>query len=154
MNIIELKDRPNISGDIKLSGIYAQFGELLNEIEKKELSQNIIDAINEDVQELNSSSLTAKELSKLVKQKQEIILKLLEKEHKIVPIKYYSKLWMVVGMSAFGLPIGVVLGSIIGNMGMLAIGLPFGMAIGIAVGTTMDTKAANEGRQLDIEIKY
>jgi hypothetical protein len=38
-------------------------------------------------------------------------------------------------------------------MGLLAIGLPIGMGIGIAVGTSMDKKAMNEGRQLDIEIK-
>ena len=61
---------------------------------------------------------------------------------------------MVVGMSAFGLPIGVAIGLSIGNIGLLGIGLPIGMGIGIIVGRLMDKKALAEGRQLDVEIKY
>ena len=57
-------------------------------------------------------------------------------------------------MSAFGIPIGVAFGSSVGNMGLLAIGMPIGMGIGIAVGAHMDKKAADQGRQLDLEIKY
>ena len=67
MNIIKLRNRQDFTSDIKLSRIYTQLGELLRELEKKELSQNIIDSINHDVQELNSSSLSENELRKLVK---------------------------------------------------------------------------------------
>jgi hypothetical protein len=38
-------------------------------------------------------------------------------------------------------------------MALLGIGIPIGLAIGIGVGTAMDQKAAQEGRQLDIEIQ-
>ena len=62
-------------------------------------------------------------------------------------------MWLAIGMSAFGLPIGVAFGLSIGNIGLMAIGLPIGMAIGAAVGTGMDKKALEAGRQLDIEIK-
>ena len=54
------------------------------------------------------------------------------------------------GMSAFGLPLGIVFGASMGNTGLLGIGLPIGMVIGIAVGASMDTKAAKEGRQLNV----
>ena len=154
MNIIELKDRQNISNGIKLSRIYSQLGELLSELKRKELSQNIIESINQDVEALNASSLTGKELLKFVNQKQTEIIKQVEKEYKIVPKNYYRNLWLAVGMSAFGVPIGVAFGLSIGNMGLLAIGLPIGMVIGIAVGSRMDKKASNEGRQLNLEIKY
>ncbi|WP_051416939.1 hypothetical protein [Sediminibacterium salmoneum] len=60
---------------------------------------------------------------------------------------------MVVGMSAFGLPIGVAFGMSIGNLGMLGIGLPIGMAIGIGVGSSLDNKAKLAGRQLAFEVK-
>jgi hypothetical protein len=90
----------------------------------------------------------------LIKQKQTKIIKLLEKELKIVPKNYYRNIWLAVGMSVFGLPIGVAFGVSIGNMGLLAIGLPIGMAIGTLVGSRMDKKAFEENRQLDIEIKY
>ena len=154
MNIIELKERENISDNIKLSRIYVQLGELLKNLKKKELTPEIIKSINGDIEELNSSSLTSNELIKLVKLKQTKIIKVVEKELKIVPKNYYRNLWLILGMSVFGIPIGVAFGSSIGNMGLLGIGLPIGMGIGIVVGSGMDKKAFKEGRQLDIEIKY
>ncbi|HLF53198.1 hypothetical protein [Flavobacterium sp.] len=152
--MIELKERQNISDNINLSKIYVQLAELLKELKKKQLPHKIIESVNQDIEEINSTSLTDNELRKLVKQKQTRIIKLVEKELKIVPKNYYRNLWLVVGMSAFGLPIGVVFGLSIGNMGLLALGLPIGMAIGIVVGSGMDKKASVEGRQLDVEIKY
>jgi predicted RND superfamily exporter protein len=154
MNIIELKERQDISENIKLCGNYVQLGELLRELKKKELPLEIIESVNQDIEELNSITLIGNGLTKSVKQKQTKIIKLVEKELKIVPRNYYRNLWLAVGMSAFGLPIGIAFGLTIGNMGLLAIGLPIGMLIGIAVGSGMDKKASEEGRQLDVEIKY
>ena len=154
MNIVDLKSREDISSDVKLSGVYSQLDEILQELNKKELPQSVIETINKDIEEVNSTLFTDSKLKKLVKKKQTKIIQLVEKELKIVPKNYYRNLWLAVGMSAFGVPIGVLLGSITGNMGLLAIGLPIGMGIGIAVGTRMDTKASEEGRQLDMEIKY
>lgn len=153
MNIIEPKERPNITGDIKLSGIYDQLGELLKELKKKELPSEIIESVNQDIEELNATTLTGNELRKLVKQKQTRIIKLLEKELKIAPKNYYRNLWFALGM-IFGVGIGGGFGISIGNMKLLGIGIPIGMAIGIAVGSAMDKKAFEEGRQLDVEIKY
>ncbi len=153
MNIIELKERQNISGNIKLSRIYAQLGELLKELKKKELPHKIIESINQDIEELNATTLTGNELRRLVKQKQTRIIKLVEKELKFIPKNYYRSLWFVLGMS-LGSGIGVAFGISIGNMGLIGIGIPIGMLIGIAVGTAMDKKAFEEGRQIDVEIKY
>nr|WP_315151937.1 hypothetical protein [uncultured Flavobacterium sp.] len=154
MNIIELKERQNISDNIKLNRIHVQFGELLKELRKKDLPQKIIESINLDIEELNSTSLTSNDFIKLTKQKQTKIIKVIEKELKIVPKNYYRNIWLALGMSAFGLPIGVAFGLSVGNIGLLAIGLPIGMAIGMAVGSKMDKKAFEESRQLNIEIKY
>lgn len=154
MNIIELKERQNISDNIKLNRIYVQFGELLKELSKKDLPQKIIESINLDIEELNSTSLTSNDFIKLTKQKQTKIIKVIEKELKIVPKNFYRNIWLALGMSAFGLPIGVAFGLSVGNIGLLAIGLPIGMAIGMAVGSRMDKKAFEESRQLNIEIKY
>ena len=153
MNIIGLKERQNISGNIKLSRIYDQLGELLKELKKKELPHKVIESINQDIEELNSTTLTGNELRRLVKQKQTKIIKLVEKKLKITPKNYYRNLWLVLGMS-LGSGIGAVFGISIGNIGLLGIGVPIGMVIGIAVGTAMDKKAFEEGRQLNIEVKY
>lgn len=89
---------------------------------------------------------------KAIKEKEKKIVKLLEKNHKIVPKKYYQTLWMILGMSAFGLPIGAAFGYLMKNMGLLGIDLPIGMGTG--VGSYLDKKALAEGRQLDIGLKF
>ena len=57
---------------------------------------------------------------------------------------------MTLGMSAFGLPMGLALSTATDNFGLLGVGLPIGMVIGMAMGTGMDKKAKEEGRQLEI----
>jgi hypothetical protein len=116
MSIKELNIRQDISTDKKQSRIYSQFVELLNELKKKELSPNVEKCINENIDHLNQSILNGTYLTRLVIQKQTAILKLVEKEHKIVPKNYYRTIWMLFGMSGIGIPIGVAYGLSIGNM--------------------------------------
>lgn len=150
MNIIKLKEIENTSEN----PIYAQLGALLHQLEKKTLSDEVVRSINQDIEELNATTATDSSLRKLAKQKQANIVKLVEKQHKIVTKNYYRNIWLPLGMSAIGLPIGTLFGLLMGNMGLLAIGLPIGMGIGAVVGANMDKKAADEGRQLDIELKH
>ena len=149
----KLIERQNISENLKAFNAYQQLGRLLNALEVKELPTETIDLINNEIEELNSISVIDKYFVKATKQKENRLIELIEKKHKIVPINYYGKLWMILGMSGFGIPMGLVFGLSVGNFGMLGIGLPIGMAIGVGVGTRMDKKAFNEGRQLDFEVK-
>ncbi|MAM30687.1 MAG: hypothetical protein CMC13_16865 [Flavobacteriaceae bacterium] len=79
------------------------------------------------------------------------ILRILEKELKLVPKNYYRNLWLALGMSVFGIPMGAAFGVALDSMAFLGIGLPIGMVIGMAVGSEMDKKAAKENRQLNID---
>ena len=119
MNIIELKERQNFSTDTKTNRIYIQLGELLNQLRKRNLPENIIDSVNQDIEVVNAASLIGNDFRKLVKQKQNKIIKLLEKDLKVVPKYYYRNMWLALGMSVFGLPIGEAFGASIGNMGYL-----------------------------------
>lgn len=74
----------------------------------------------------------------------------LEKEHKLVVPGHYQTMWMALGMSAFGLPLGMAFAFALDNFAFFAIGLPIGMSIGIAVGSAQDRKAKEEGRVLDV----
>ncbi|WP_396169361.1 hypothetical protein [Flavobacterium sp.] len=56
--------------------------------------------------------------------------------------------------SDFGIPLGVAFGLGMKNMGLLSIGLPIGMGVGAGFGSYLDIKALNDGRQLNVEIKY
>lgn len=153
MKIIELNEIQSTSENSKLFSLYTQFQKLLEELRKKELPDTLIEAINLDIEALNATTVPDHEFRKLLKEKQTKIVRVVEKEVKIVPQKYYMTTWLAIGMSAFGLPFGTLLGLSMGNMGLLGIGLPIGMAIGIAIGTNMDKKALKEGRQLDIILK-
>ncbi len=154
MNIIELKQNANTQSDIKLDKLFLQFEELLAELKSKELTEPIIETINNAIKEINDAILTGNQLKKLVKQKQAVILKQIEKELKIVPKMHYLGIWMLIGISAIGIPIGVAFGIILGKMGLLGLGIPIGMAIGIAVGSGLDQKALSAGKQLKTDIKY
>ncbi len=154
MKIIELKENENVSNDMKVSQYFNQLDLLLNELRNREIPVKIIESINSDLEEINATLLVGKMLLRLLKKKQLKILKLLEKELKIVPKNYYRNLWLVLGMSAFGVPFGVAFGTSTGNMGLIGIGFPIGMGIGIALGAGLDKKAFNEGRQLNVELKH
>lgn len=149
----KLIERQNISENLNASNAYQQLGKLLNALEVKELPTETVDLINNEIEELNSISEIDKYFLKAIKEKENNVIKLIEKKHKIVPRNYYRKLWMILGMSAFGIPMGLLFGLSMGNFGMLGIGLPIGMAIGVGVGSSMDKKAFNQGRQLDFEVK-
>ena len=153
MKLHELKQQSD-NEDFKLNEIYAQFTKLLIELEKRELADEIVVSINQDIDEINSMTTIKKELRKQIKLRLQRIIKLLEKEVKLVPRNYYRNMWLVLGMAAFGLPMGVAFGTSLGDMAYIGLGLPIGMAIGQGVGDGMDKKAMKEGRQLDVEIKY
>ena len=154
MEIKELKKRPSIDQNKKLISAYAQFDTLLTELKNKELPEEIVKHMNTGIDQINSFSESEKELRKQIRKTQTGILKLIEKELKLVTKNHYRNTWLAVGMAAFGIPLGVAFGTSIGNMGLLGIGLPIGMVIGMAVGSGMDKKAVESGRQLDLEIKY
>lgn len=149
----KLIERPRISENVKAVNAYLQLAKLLNLLTIKELPEDTVELINQEIEQLNAIPDEDKYLFRKIKAKENSIVKLVENKHKIVPKNYYKKLWMVLGMSVFGIPMGVAFGLSIGNLGMLGIGLPIGMGIGVAVGTIMDNKALKEGRQLDIEVK-
>lgn len=152
MKFHELNHRPD-DENLKLNEIFSQFRQLLAELENRELPDEIVTSINNDIDEINSITIIGNELQKEIERRLQRIIKLLEKNLKLVPKNYYRNLWMILGIAVFGIPIGVIFGASLDNMAYLAIGLPIGLVIGIGVGAVMDQKALKEGRQLDIEIK-
>ncbi len=153
MNITAITERETITNNETLNKLTAQFNALVKELNGRNLPEDTVSSINRDIEELNSGNIAGPDLKRLILRKQAKISRLIEKRHKIVPKNYYRNIWLVLGMTAFGLPIGVTFGILMHNMGLLAIGLPIGMGIGIAAGSGMDKKAREEGRQLNIEFK-
>lgn len=140
---------PNHEQSAKLRKAATNLQLLLEAVEKRKIPEPQVSKINKIVADLNDLSTTDPKFLKSITTGQAAILKLLETELKVIPPGHYQTLYMAIGMTAFGVPMGVVFGSIMGNMGFLGLGIPIGMAIGLAVGSAMDTKAKNEGRQLN-----
>lgn len=153
MKLHELNHRPD-NDNFKLKEIYSQFTKLLIELGKRELPDEIVISINNDIDEINSITNIGNELRKQIIKRQQGIIRLLEKDLKLVPRNYYRNMWMALGMAVFGIPLGAAFGTSLGNMAYLGIGLPIGLVIGLKFGDGMDKKALKEGRQLDLEIKY
>jgi len=147
--IQELKNRTRFQNP-KLAKCYAKFASLINELRNKELSKDVTDQINKELEIINGN-YDEKELKKLVQKKQLKILSLIEKEHKIVPKGHYKSRWMAIGMSVFGIPIGIALGAAIDNMAFMAVFMPVGMVIGMSIGAQKDAEAAKNGKQLDFQ---
>lgn len=149
MEISTLNTATLLQKDEKLEKKVNAFRGLLKELRERELPESVIASINDHIKEVNALTSSKKAFSKQMNKKKSCIINLLHKELKLVPKNYYRNLWMVLGMSAFGLPLGVIFGVSIGNMGLLGIGMPIGMGIGIALGTAMDQKAQKNNKQLD-----
>jgi len=153
MKINKLIIKPVLNQDKKTALKFEIFQQLINELNKKDIPIEMAGSINQDIEEINKFAGSDKETLGLLKKKQESILKKLDKELRLVTVNYNRNLWLVLGMSAFGLLIGVALGLSLGNIGLLGIGLPIGMGIGVALGTHLYKKAKAEGKQLEVELK-
>lgn len=149
----KLIERQTIGDNIKAYNAYQQFGKLLYALELRQLPGETISLLNHEIEQLNAIEVSDSSFVKAIKRSENKVVKFIEKEYKIVPKNYYRKLWMIMGISGFGIPLGVAVGLSLGNMGMIGFGFPIGMAVGVGVGSKMDKKAFEEGRQLDLEIK-
>lgn len=154
MEFQKISPKIDETGRLRNQKFWEQFQNLWIVIQTKEIPDIVKEKLNVCIEEINLYPRGDKGFYKLVRKQQNKIIQILEKELKIVTINYYTYLWMAIGTGGFGLPIGVVFGYSIGNMAMLGIGLPIGIAIGIALGASMDKKAKEQGRQLNIMLKY
>ena len=153
MDIINLKEIKHKLDD-KLLSLYNKLDKLLKELKDRTLKEKVIVGINNEVRQVNLTLEAEADACKQLKKSYTFIIKLIEKEHKLVPQNYYINIWMPIGMASFGLPIGVAFGLSLGNLAFLGIGLPIGLVIGLAVGTELDKRAYKENRQLDLDHNF
>ena len=137
--------------DKKIKQKYSYFEKLIEAISQKDLPDDITLKVNQEVELLNASKGTEKQLKEQLSKSKMKLYKLLEKEVKIVPRSFYSTKWLAIGMAGFGIPLGIIFGISMDNMSLIGIGLPIGFTTGIAIGRRLDQKASDEGRQLDID---
>ncbi len=130
-----LKNRPTAKVDNKkLIQTYNRFEKLINELRNRRLPIDIIEKINIEIESVNKNSDSEVMFLKHLTIGKRRIFKLIEKKLKLVPKNHYRNLWMVLGMSSFGIPLGLVYGLAIDNIGLFGTGLPIGMVNWYRVG--------------------
>lgn len=134
----------------RLYNAHQQMSKLIAALGKKEMPQAIIDEVDIQIANLNAYTGDERGFTRELNRAYSYLLRLLQEKLNWVPKDFYRNQWMALGMSVFGLPLGVALGAALDNMAFMAAFLPIGMVIGMALGTGMDKKAAEEGRVLDI----
>lgn len=152
MSFNKIQRRTEIQESKRLVKAYDKMDGLIEALGKKEIPSDQETLINESIDLINSFEGTDRELIKMLKKTKSNILKSIEKDLKYVAQQHYQTLWMVYGMMG-----GLLFSSVFGSFGMGigssgGVGLAVGMAIGIALGASMDSKAAKEGRQLEVSV--
>ena len=145
-----LDDRPELANHRAGSRAVITMQSLLHDLSTRELSESLVEDINQDITQLNQQEGSPRALFNAYAKVKNRWFQRLLKEHKLVTKGYYRNLWMSLGMVAFGLPLGSALGASLGNMAFLGTGLPIGMVIGMAFGAGQDKKAEKEGRVLNL----
>jgi hypothetical protein len=151
MTIEKLERRRKIEANRKLVKAYNKMQKLVDALNKKELSSEVIGHVNDRINLINSFKGGEKDLIGTIRSSYSQILQLIEEKLEFVTKHHYRSLWMVYGMLA-GLVFSTVFTSIdfMGIGGSTGIGLSMGMLIGIVIGTNLDQKAEKEGRQLEL----
>lgn len=130
----------------------ARLQSLLDAIAEKEVNDNVLAKINQEIEVVNSASEEDEKAHKKASSKAySRISKLVQKEHGYVVKGTQMAIWMSIGMGSFGTAIGVGIGLAMDNMGLLGLGFGSGMAIGLAIGAGLEEKAKKEGKLLVVK---
>lgn len=128
--------------------IYNCFIRTLSSLEKKDLTENQSQLIQEKLSSLNLKA-TAENRKKYYKQKLSEFKGFLKNEFSFTSEKYYTEMGMVYGMM-FGPSVGLALGTAFGGATGTAIGIStgtgMGMVFGMMFGASKDAEAKRQGR--------
>ena len=94
MKIKELDKREITDSNKKLVVAFSQFDNLLTQLKKRELPEDIASTINIEIDKINEVADLDKKLRKQIRSSQTSIIRLLEKQLKLVPINYYRTTWL------------------------------------------------------------
>ena len=127
-------------------------GELIQELNIRELPPEVVVVMNVEIDRLNTLPDNHTRLFVAIKAVKRKLLKYALEDLELVPKNYYRNMWLAIGMSGMGVPMGVLFSVMLDDFSYISIGLSTGLAIGIGIGTYLDKKAVEENRQLELKI--
>lgn len=151
MQYTEIKRKNWADENIKAQQAYDSYDRLLKAISEKEIPEKIQKIVEMEISEVNAFEEGQGSVFVFIKKSQVTLLSVLESELGIVAKNHYRNQWMALGLAAFGIPLGVVLGMLADNYGLMGLGMAIGLPVGMLIGKKKDDKAAADGKQLDFE---
>lgn len=153
MNIISLPESRRVDIDPKTQKRISRLSFVIDELNKKHLPVETVRILNDTISTLLDMNPRTPQYPKALNKVLNKVLEIVREKHQIVTKNYYRNLWMPIGMSAFGLPIGVALSVAVDNFAFIGSMLPIGLVIGMAYGSQLDKKAADENKVIDMEVE-
>ena len=151
MKLKNLNPRQTYHENKSLSESFKKLQGILAALEKRNLTEEIATAVNNETEVLNTFEGHDKKLLMKIKTAENNILKLVRMKMGLIPERFYTFLWMPLGMAALGLPLGTALFTITGNAAFIGLGFPIGLGAGVMLGMGLDKKAKKENRVLIID---
>jgi len=121
------------------------FNELIDALNDKEIDETTENYIKKRIAVIKDNFTY-----NTIKKEESKILDYINKQLGYVAENHYKSLWIALGMSAIGVPIGVAIGLALDQLGFMGIGIAFGLAIGVGIGSSKDQEAKKQGKQLPI----
>jgi membrane protein insertase Oxa1/YidC/SpoIIIJ len=149
--IISLQKTETIDSNKRFARDFYSFQSLIDALNKKDIPADLTTSINQIIIFINSMHASDKIVIRRIEEGKNKILEMVERRLGLVRKKQYHNYWITMGVTLYGLPVGVVLYFLSGNLAFIIPGLPIGMLIGIWVGNRKDRKAETNGKQLEIE---
>lgn len=127
--------------DEKLQKALNELIPIFEDLDRREIPTESVADLLKRLKNILVSELHLKQVTRLKAD----LLASLRRQYGLVTPKYYQTLWMVLGMTIFGVPFGMIFSMAIDNMAFLGLGFGFGMPIGMAIGIAKDKKALEDG---------
>lgn len=143
------------SSDTEVLTAYRRIEQLLHDVQSRKLKTSSIDAINMMIIPLMEaeSSISTREYLKLLNNAEKELLLFLSNEYGWLVKKYYTTKWLLIGVLAIGIPVGVLLVLLSNRKSFLILGLFLGSLLGQWIGNKKDERLKLSGKQLNISRK-
>lgn len=142
-----------LESNTRLYKKYLLVRDILDELQKRKLSASIVQRINREIDNINSTSSSEKELFIQLSRTQSKLRKIIRNDLKLATKNYYRDMYIPIGL-AIGIIINLLINQRTGShVFVYILSLLVGIGGGWATGTFFDKKAKKEGKQIDIELR-
>jgi hypothetical protein len=137
---------------LKVERSLRQYNKLLKQLQGRPLQPETEQFITHQIATIKTFNLQLKPSSRKIDQSKRQLLSYLQKNEGIYAKNHFMTLYMAVGMTAIGLPAGIIFSFIVDNTAFIGVGLPVGLSIGLAVGRQKDLQIKAKGKQINYSV--